>query len=48
MLRLTLIDLNPDEFHYYPNTISMDRCDGSYNTVYNPFGRIWVPESTEN
>ena len=40
--RPTITDLNPDELHYYPLIISLNRCDGSCNTVEDPFGRIWV------
>ena len=40
MVRLILNDLNPDEFHYYPFIISMNGCNGSCNTVEDPFGRI--------
>ena len=29
-----------DELHYYPFIISLDRCDGSCNTVEDPLGRI--------
>lgn len=34
MTRPTLIDLNPDKSHYYPFTVSMERCDGSFVTAY--------------
>ena len=40
MVRPTLINLNPDELLYYPFVISMNKCDGSCNTVEDPFGRI--------
>ena len=36
MHRLTLIDLNPDEFHYYPFIISLGKCNRSYNTAEAP------------
>ena len=39
MIRLTLLDLNFDEFHYYPFVISMNRSDGSCNTTEHPFGQ---------
>ena len=38
MVRPTLIDLNPDELHYYLFVIILGRCDGSCNTVEDPFG----------
>ena len=34
---------NLNELHYYPFIISMSRCNGSCNTVHDPFGRICVP-----
>ena len=39
LVRPTLIDLNLDELLYYPFIISMDRCDGSCNTVEDSYGR---------
>ena len=47
MVRLTLLDWNPDKLHYYPFIISMDRFNESCNTVEDPFGRICVPNKTE-
>ena len=57
LTRQTLIDLNPNELHYYPfmNSLdmdiffmgSLDRCDGSCNTLDDPFGRMSVPNKTE-
>ena len=38
MVRLTLIDFNFDEFHYYLFIISLDSCYGSCNTIEDPFG----------
>ena len=35
--RLTLIDFNFDELHYYSFIISLGRCDGSCNTIEDPF-----------
>ena len=32
LVRPTLINLNPDELHYYPFMVSMDRCNESCNT----------------
>ena len=38
------MDLNPDD---YPFIFSVDRCDGSCNTVEDPFGRICAPNEIE-
>ena len=44
----TLTELDFDELHYYPFIISLGRCDGSCNTVENPFGRICRSNETED
>ena len=38
MVRLTLIDFNFDELHYYSFLISLDKCDKSCNAIEGPFG----------
>ena len=42
LVRSTLTDLNSDEILYYPFINSIDRCDGSCNTVEDSFGRTCV------
>ena len=42
--RPTLID----EIHCSLFAISLHKCDGSYNTVEDPFGRICVPNKIED
>ena len=41
--RPMLTDLNPDELHYYPPTVTLKRCNGSCNTVEDPSVGICVP-----
>ena len=48
LVRPTLINSNPDKLHYYPFIIILDRCDGSFNTVEYPFGRLCVPNKIED
>ena len=36
----TPVDLNPDKIYQYPLTISINRCDGYYNSVNLGRGRI--------
>ena len=43
MVWSTIIDLNLEELYYYLFIISMNRCDGTCNTIEDPFGRICVP-----
>ena len=47
-LVLLLIDLNPNELHYYPFMISLDGFDGNCNTDKDPFVRICVPTKIED
>ena len=43
-----LIDLNPDDRHYYWSIVSMNRFDESCNARFqDPFGRICVPDKME-
>ena len=43
MIRPTLIDLNPVEVNYYSFMISLDECNGSYNSVNDLSTKIRVP-----
>ena len=38
-----LSDLNPNKLHYYTFIVSLDRCNGSCNTLDDSFRRIYVP-----
>ena len=42
--RFIKIHLNLDKLHYYLFIISMNRCNGSFNSIEDPFGRICVPK----
>ena len=51
LIRPTLIDLKPDRYNQglcYDAFMVKYRCNGSWNTFYNPCGRIYVPNKTEN
>ena len=48
MTRLTLTDLKPVKFHYFPFMNSLDKCDGRFN---NDFGdgsstKVYAPSKT--
>ena len=43
MIRPTLIDLNPVELNYYSFMISLDECNGSYNSDNDLSTKIRVP-----
>ena len=47
MVRPMLINLNPDELHYYPFIVSMNRCNGSCNAIGDLFDRTFVPNKME-
>ena len=44
----TLINLNPNELHYYIFMVSLDRCNGSCNTLDDPFARICFRNKKRN
>ena len=48
----TLINLRPNEYsqelRYYPFTVNLNRCAGSYNTLDDLSSRICVPNETED
>ena len=52
MTRPTFVDLNPDkcnqELRYYPFMVSLDRCNGNFNTLDDPSARSCVQNKIEN
>ena len=48
LARPKLIDLDLDQLYCYPFIISMSICDGSCNTVKDPFGRIYALNKIED
>ena len=48
MVRPTLIDLNPYELYYYSFFFSISRCNGSCNTIEDPFDRISISKKIED
>ena len=42
------MDLNPIELKYFPYMISVDRCNGSRNTLDDFFVKICAPNTTED
>ena len=52
MARPTLIDLHPDEYSqelcYCPVMVNLNRCNGSCNTLDDPFDRICIPDKTKD
>ena len=48
IISLTLIDLNSIELNYYPFTISIDKCSGSFNVVDDVSTKICVPSEKKD
>ena len=44
LARPIFIDLKPDEPHYFPFIVSLDRCNGSCNILDDPSDRIYIPK----
>ena len=47
-IRGSLEDLNPVDLNYYPFMISLDKCNGSCNTLTKISGKICFPNKTED
>ena len=47
MVKVTLIDFNPDEFRHYPLIVSMDGRDGSFNNIEDSFSKICFASKME-
>ena len=43
-----LIDLNPDELLYYPYMVSLDRCNGTCNTLHDLSDKSCVPDKSQD
>ena len=48
MIRLTLINLNPDALNYYLFTVILDKCSESCNAADNLSRKVCVPRKTKN
>ena len=48
MVRRTIISLKLDELYFCSFIVSLETCNGSCNSVEDPFGRICVPNKMED
>ena len=48
MTQLTLFDLHPNEYYYYPFAVNLHRCAGSGNTLDDLSSRACVPSKVED
>ena len=46
--RPTLVNINSDETPFYPFTVSVDKCGGSYDTIDDPCAQGGVPNKVRN
>ena len=47
-MRTEIISLNTNEPMFYPDSIKINRCKGSCNTINNPYAKICVPDQIKN
>ena len=43
-----IINLNTNEPMFYPYSIKINRCKGSYNTINDPYAKICLPDQIKN
>ena len=51
MIQRTLVNLHPNkyihEFQYYPFAVKLDRCIGSWNTLFDFCNKVCIPNKTD-
>ena len=47
-IRTEIINLNTNEPMFYPYSIKINRCKGSYNILNDPYAKICVPDQIKN
>ena len=47
-IRTEIINLNNNEPIFYPNSIKINRCKGSCNTINDPYAKICVPDQIKD
>ena len=47
-IRTEIINLNTNESMFYPYSIKINNCKGSFNTISDPYIKICVPDETKN
>ena len=46
--RTKIINVNNNEPVFYPDSIKINKCGGSYNNINNPYAKLCVPDIVEN
>ena len=47
-IRSEIINLNINELLFYPYSIKINKCNGSCNTINDPYAKICVPDKIKN
>ena len=47
-IRSEIINVNTNEPTFYPYSIKINKCKGSFNTINNPYAKICVPDTIKN
>ena len=47
-IRTEIINLNTNEPLFYPDSIEIDKCKGSCNTINDPYSKTCVPDESKN
>ena len=47
-IRSVIINVNTNKPIFYPYSIKINRCKGSYNTINDPYAKIWVPDKIKS
>ena len=46
--RTKIINVNNNEPVFYPDSIKINKCGGSYNNMNNPYAKLCVPDIVKN
>ena len=47
-IRSEIINVNTNETMFYPYSITINKCKGSCNTIYDPNTKLCVPDTIKN
>ena len=47
-IRSEIINLNTNETMFFPDSIKLNKCKGSCNTINDPYAKICVPDEIKN
>ena len=46
--RPAIMNINSDEPSFYPHSILVNKCSGSFNNINDPYTKLWVPDVVKN